>query len=69
MAPVLLPHDFQELNSITRNQIAIKINFSLVKHPKVLRMILADNYSVKFMEEVKDFSRDSRYLHTKSLER
>ena len=30
---------------------------------------MADSYSVKFVEEVKDFSRDSRYLHTKSLER
>ena len=67
--PVLLPRGFQELNSITRNQIAMKINFNPVKHPKVLWTILANSYSVKLAEEVQDFSRDSRYLHTKSLER
>jgi hypothetical protein len=66
---VLLPHGFQELNSITRNQIAMKVNFSPVKHPKVLWAILANSYSVKFAEEVQDFSRANRYLHTKSLER
>ena len=47
----------------------MKINFIPIKRPKVLWAILANIYSVKFVEEVQDFSRDSRYLHTKSFER
>ena len=69
IVPVLLPHGFQELNSIMRNPIVTKINFSPIKHPKVLWAILANSYSVKFAEELQDFSRDSRYPHTKSVER
>ncbi len=47
----------------------MKLNFSPIKHPKVLRAILANGYSIKFTEEVQNFTKDSRYLHTKSLKR
>ena len=66
---ILPPHSFQELNSITRNLKAMKLNFSPIKHPKLLRAILANGYSIKFTEEVQNFTKDSRYLHTKSLKR
>ena len=60
--PILPPHSFQELNFITRNPKAMKLNFSPIKHPKVLQAILANGYSI-------NFTKDSRYLHTKSLKR